>query len=120
MSGHVVFVVDDEPVISSTLALILNSSGFRATAFTSAAEAIKAVESTCPDLLITDVSMPGMNGVDLAIQFRALCPDCKILLFSGHFATGQLLENARIRGYDFHILAKPVHPKDLLAAIRGY
>ena len=78
-----VYVVDDEPVISSTLTAILNVSGFQATGFTSAKDALQAAESEGPSLLISDVVMPGMNGVDLAIHLKSICPDCKILLFSG-------------------------------------
>jgi len=116
-SPKTVFVVDDEPIIASTLSTILNSSSFRATAFTSTEEAIEAAELRCPDLLITDVSMPGMNGIELAARFKSLCPNCKVLLFSGHYATSALLDSARKQGNDFQLLTKPIHPKDLLAAI---
>jgi CheY-like chemotaxis protein len=113
-----VYVVDDEPVIASTLAAILNASGFHATAFTSAEDAIRAAECEGPSLLISDVVMPGMNGVDLAIHLKSLCPKCKVLLFSGQAATNDLLESASKSGHDFELLSKPIHPKDLLAAIR--
>jgi FixJ family two-component response regulator len=113
-----VYVVDDEAVIATTLAAILNTSGFRATAFTSAEDAIKAAECDGPSLLISDVLMPGMNGVDLAIHLKSKCPMCKVLLFSGQAATRDLLESARKAGHDFELLSKPIHPKDLLAAIR--
>ena len=114
-----VFVVDDEPVIALTLAAILNASGFKATAFTNPLDAIKAAEREGPALLITDVVMPGMNGVDLAIYLKSICPKCKVLLFSGQAATADLLERARAQGHEFEILAKPVHPTDLLAKLRG-
>ena len=114
-----VFVVDDEPVIASTLAAILNASGFQATAFTSPEDAIKAAEREGPSLLISDVVMPGMNGVDLAIHLRSLFPKCKVLLFSGQAATREIIDLAKNAGHDFELLAKPIHPKDLLAAIRG-
>ena len=113
-----VYVVDDEPVIASTLAAILNASGFRATAYTSAEDAIRAAECEGPSLLISDVVMPGMNGVDLAIHLKSLCPKCKVLLFSGQAATNDLLESASRAGHDFELLSKPIHRKDLLAAIR--
>ena len=113
-----VSVVDDEPVIASTLAAILNASGFQATAFTSPGDAIKAAEREGPSLLISDVVMPGMNGVDLAIHLRSLYPKCKVLLFSGQAATREIIDLARNAGHDFELLAKPIHPKDLLAAIR--
>ena len=113
-----VYVVDDEPIICRTLVAILNASGFRATAFTSADEVIKAAESEGPSLLISDVMMPGINGIELAIQLKAKCPECKVILFSGQAATNDLLDFARKKGHDFELLSKPVHPKDLLAAIR--
>ena len=113
-----VSVVDDEPVIASTLAAILNASGFQATAFTSPEDAIKAAEREGPSVLISDVVMPGMNGVDLAIHLRSLYPKCKVLLFSGQAATREIIDLAKNAGHDFELLAKPIHPKDLLAAIR--
>ena len=58
--------------------------------------------------------MPGISGVDLAIQMRAQYPNCKILLFSGQAATLDLLEGARAQGYDFRLLQKPVHPSEFL------
>jgi DNA-binding NtrC family response regulator len=96
----------------------LNASGFQATGFTSAEDAINAAECEGPSLLITDVVMPGMNGIDLAIHLRSLCPKCKVLLFSGHAATTDLMNSASKLGHDFEVLAKPIHPEDLLVAIR--
>ena len=69
-------------------------------------------------MLISDVIMADLNGIDAAIRIRALLPNIKILLFSGQAATADLLEKARADGYEFEILAKPVHPQDLLAAAR--
>lgn len=112
-----IFVVDDEPTIASTLGMILNSSGFSATVFTDPMAAVRAAESKCPDFLITDVVMPKLNGIDLGVQFKAIFPDCRILLFSGQAATADLMESARKNGHNFNLLTKPVHPKDLLAAI---
>ena len=107
----VVFVVDDEPVIAQTLSIILNQAGFRATAFSDPQKAITARPEFLPELLISDVMMPGMTGVELAIQFRQAQPDCKVLLFSGQAATADLLETARAQGYDFELLSKPfTHP----------
>ena len=54
--------------------------------------------------------MPDMNGIEAAIHIRGFLPACKVLLFSGQAATADLLENARARGHEFEILAKPVHP----------
>jgi DNA-binding NtrC family response regulator len=114
-----VFVVDDEDVIASSLAMILRlQGGFHATAFTDPLKALEALHAEVPDLLITDVVMPRMSGIDLAIQLREVCPDCKVLLFSGQAATVDLLEAAQATGHKFELLLKPVHPADLLASIR--
>ncbi len=114
-----VFVVDDEPVIASTLAAILRLHGYSATFFTSPLEALAAAESRAPDLLISDVAMPDISGIDLAVQMRAQYPECKILLFSGQAETADLLGAARREGHDFTLLQKPVHPSAMLAKIRA-
>jgi DNA-binding NtrC family response regulator len=113
-----IFVVDDEQRIADSLALILRQSGCEANAFYNAQSALEQIESCCPDLVITDVAMPGMNGVEMAILIRERHPACKILLFSGQASTLHLLEEVAQRGYDFELLAKPIHPKDMLAKVR--
>lgn len=118
-SKPTVFVVDDEYVIASTLATILKQSGFEASSFADPLEALDAAKLNSPDLLISDVMMPQMTGVDLAIQLQQLAPQCRILLFSGQAATADLLQKARIEGHDFTLLSKPVHPTDLLSALRA-
>jgi CheY-like chemotaxis protein len=82
-------------------------------------DAIDSRERLRPDLLITDVVMPGMTGIEAAIIARSRLPKCKILLFSGQAATADLLEAARSRGHEFEVLTKPVHPTDLLNKLRG-
>ena len=117
MSPRCIFVVDDEPVIASSLTAILQMNGFSAKFFTSPLEALAAARLESPDLVISDVAMPGISGVELAIQMRVQHPNCKILLFSGQAASLDLLEGARARGYDFRLLQKPVVPSDFLSEI---
>ena len=114
-----VLVVDDERVIADTLVMILDQSGFDARAVYSGEGALELAPVFEPDMLISDVIMADLNGIDAAIRIRALLPEIKILLFSGQAATADLLEKARADGYEFDILAKPVHPQDLLAKLRG-
>ena len=114
-----VLVVDDERVIADTLAIILNQHGFEASAVYTGTGAVERAKTIRPDLIISDVIMPDMNGIEAAIHIRKFLPNCKILLFSGQAATADLLESARQQGHEFEILAKPVHPTDLLAKLKS-
>jgi CheY-like chemotaxis protein len=114
-----IVVVDDEPTIALTLAVILQRNGFDAAAFTHPFEALAEVRQRPPDLLITDVMMPGISGIDLAITLKKEHPECKILLFSGQAATAGLLKAAAAAGYDFELVSKPIHPADLLKKIES-
>jgi CheY-like chemotaxis protein len=114
-----VLVVDDERVIADTLAIILNQHGFEASAVYTGTAAVERAKAVRPDLVISDVIMPDMNGIEAAIHIRKFLPGCKILLFSGQAATADLLENARAQGHEFEILAKPVHPQDLLSKLKA-
>ena len=114
---RLIFVVDDERTIASSVAAILQLHGFLARYFLDPLEALDAARGEAPDLLISDVSMPQLSGVDLAILIQKQCPACKILLFSGQATTADLLRVAREHGRDFRLLAKPIHPSDLLSEI---
>ncbi len=113
----VILVVDDECVIADTLAAILTSRGFAAMPAYDAESALDFAGMIPPELLLSDVVLPGMSGIDLAIAMKEAVPDCRVLLFSGQAATVNLLAAARDAGHDFTVLAKPIHPGDLLARI---
>lgn len=113
----VVLVVDDERIIADTLSLILSKSGYRVLTAYDGKAALELARAVPPALLITDVVMPGMTGIELAIMLVEVLPDCKVLLFSGQAATVDLLAAARDMGHEFTILTKPVHPTDMLRRI---
>jgi DNA-binding NtrC family response regulator len=112
-----VLIVDDEKVIADTLSIIISKSGFDTMTAYDATTALALAKATPPDLLISDVVMPGMTGVELAITMSQLHPACRVLLFSGQAATIDLLAKARESGHDFTTLTKPVHPTDMLRRI---
>jgi DNA-binding response OmpR family regulator len=113
-----VLVVDDERVIADTLTTILSRSGFDAITAYDGESALALAKANPPDLLISDVVMPGMTGVELAIALTHAIRTCKVLLFSGQAATVDLLEKARESGHDFTTLTKPIHPTDMLRRVR--
>jgi len=113
----VVLVVDDESVIADTLAEILTRSGYTGVAEYDGDSALETALLMPPEMLITDVVLPGMSGIELAITIRRIFPDCKIILFSGQASTADLLAAARQDGHHFTLLNKPLHPQDLLTRV---
>jgi CheY-like chemotaxis protein len=109
-----VLILDDEQIIANTLALILNRSGFEARAVYTGETAIEIARELSPDVLISDVIMQGMNGIEAAIRISEIVPNCHVILFSGQAATSDLLEHAQATGHHFELLVKPVHPRALL------
>jgi len=109
-----ILVVASERVISDILALVLNQSGFYARALYSGEEAVEVAPEFKPDVLLSDVMMFGLNGIETAIHFRDILPSTRILLFSGSRNTADLMERAHVQGHDFEIMGCPVHPQELL------
>src|SRR5580698_11558316 len=79
---HRVLIVDDEPPIADTLALILRARGYEVRAVYSAEDAIETIAVWSPQLAIVDVMLPMMNGIDFSIVLKANHPGCEILLFT--------------------------------------
>jgi CheY-like chemotaxis protein len=114
----VVLVVDDERVIADTLSKILSISGYEVLTAYDGISALELARTALPRLVITDVVMPGMTGIELAISLKKDDPNCKILMFSGQAATADLLLKAGNMGHEFSIISKPVHPTDMLRLVR--
>ena len=112
-----VLVVDDESAIADTIAKILSLSGYPAVSAYDGNDALEIALMRPPEMLITDVALPGMNGIELAMTVRRIYPECKILLFSGQAATSDLLATAGRAGHHFTLLNKPVPPQDLLTIV---
>lgn len=113
----VALVVDDEPVIRESLAAILNGVGFAAITAFDGCSALETALLIPPHVLITDLSMPGMDGLDLAVSVTRAVPDCEVILFSGHASIRELADRVRSRACDFATLPKPVHPAEMIDCI---
>jgi DNA-binding NtrC family response regulator len=109
-----ILIVDDEHNIADTLALVFKIKGHESVATYSAESAVELIETFEPDIVLSDVVMGKMTGVDLAIYLSKARPDCKVVLFSGQASTHDLLAEAGRKGHHFHLLAKPIHPEKLL------
>jgi CheY-like chemotaxis protein len=108
-----------ECAAASIVVEILNQEGFDATSVSNGAAAIELAKDLQPDVILSDVIMPGLNGIETGIRLREIVPNCKIILFSGQAATVDLLNKNRLQGHQFDILAKPVKPEQLIKVIRA-
>jgi DNA-binding response OmpR family regulator len=115
-----VLVVDDEHLITDTICAILRENGFDATGAYSGSDAISAARKRCPDIVLSDVLMPRMSGVELGIQLRSEFPGIKIFLFSGQAATTATIHRAEAEGHYFELFPKPIHPDELIARLKGF
>ena len=113
-----VLIADDEVTIADTLRLILNSEGFEVRSVYGGLAAVETALAWRPDLFLTDVMMPDLDGIEAAIRIHERYPACRILLFSGNAIVHDLLAAARERGYDFETLLKPIHPRELIDHLR--
>jgi CheY-like chemotaxis protein len=111
-----VLVVDDETLLADTLAAVLATSGLEVVKAYNGRTALNVAMQRAPDLLLTDVMMPGMNGIELAMVVASELPECKVLLFSGH-ATELDLAPARAVGFDFPLMMKPMHPVEMMKRV---
>lgn len=111
-----VVVVDDDVGAGAFVAELLSSHGYAARAFTSAAQALQAAEDPAVQLVVTDYSMPEMDGISLARELYAQRADLPVLLVSGYGAEISLADfsDHNIRA----MFGKPIETEKLLAAVR--
>jgi CheY-like chemotaxis protein len=107
-----ILVVDDDAPVRAIAALLLEQVGFRTVQAGSAVEALAVSKLECFDLLLTDVQMPGMDGLELAREMTALHPDLPVVLMSG-FAPEAVVEECRLP-----LIPKPFHGDILIGGIR--
>lgn len=114
-----VLVIDDEILIAETVVEILRGEGFEAEAVATAESAIEMARTSPPDVVLSDVIMPGTTGIEIGIKIREMVPHCRVILFSGQAATVDLVNKARGQGHRFEILAKPIRPETLIEVLRN-
>ncbi len=115
-----VLVVDDQKDLADSLAAILCANGYAAKAVYSGDDAVKEARQMLPHLLVADVMMPGLNGIETAIRVRQFLHKCKVLLISGHVNSAGMWQSARRRGFQFDMLVKPVEPEAILSKLKAY
>jgi len=111
-----VLVVDDEPGDCQTMADTLVREGFDVLKAMDAPSALRAIENNSIDLLVSDISLPGVNGCELARQILDIQPDAKVLFVSG-FVGAEVCQYYGVPITDLFFLRKPFTPRDLVARV---
>lgn len=111
-----VIVVDDEASIRSAVEQWLGLSGFAVQLFARADECLAQLPEHFPGVIISDVRMPGMDGLQLLAELQARDPDLPVILLTGHGDVPMAVEAMRSGAYDF--LEKPFTPQHLLGSLR--
>lgn len=110
-----VLVVDDEPLVADTLCLIFQKRGFDCRASYSGNDALTCVEGFAPELLLCDISMPGMDGLQVVTSITKKIPGCRVLLLTGHYTNLKSARQcARTLKVPNRVMVKPVQPEELL------
>ncbi len=111
-----ILVVDDEESIRDLCARVLARSGFQVTIAGDGEDAVRHLQDESFDLVISDIRMPGISGLDVLTTAKALHPSIAVVLITG-FGTAEALARANQSGAD-RILTKPFDAQELLATVR--
>ncbi len=113
--GALVLVVDDEPNVCSALTRSLTLSGYRADAASSGHQALGLLQRTPYDLMLLDLRMPGMDGVEVMQRAREVRPDLLIIVLTGHATLESAITAVESHATDY--LLKPVSLHDVATAV---
>jgi len=110
-----ILIVDDEPEIRAVLEGLLTQHGYQASSAADGAAAVRAVIDDAPDVVLLDIAMPRLGGIEALTALRAIAPEIKVVMVSGQ-ADLQLAKRALAYGA-FDYVAKPVDPAHLALVI---
>jgi len=116
MENWKVLLVDDEYEFVSTLAERLNLRGIDAAMASDGEEALRMVEEILPRIVVLDLMMPGMSGVEVLQQIKTRHPKICVILLTGHGSTREGIEGMRLGADDY--LMKPINIDDLIEKMR--
>jgi two-component system, NtrC family, sensor kinase len=116
MPNECIFIVDDEAGIVRLCQRVLERAGYTVFPFTNPQKALESILAEAPDLLLTDIRMPAMDGFELTSQCKAISPDMVVLMMTG-YGTMEMAIHALQKGVD-GLLLKPFEPlNDLVTAV---
>lgn len=115
--ARTILVIDDEKSILKTLEGILSDEGFEVHCELSAISALKKIDEMMPDLVILDIWMPDLNGIDALVKLKKEYPYLQVIMMSGHADIETAVKATKLGAYDF--IEKPLSIEELLIAINN-
>jgi CheY-like chemotaxis protein len=112
-----ILIVDDEPTIADTLSEIFRIAGYETFTAYNGLLGLDAARTLIPNIVLSDVVMPEMDGVSMAMEICKSLPEVRVLLFSGQAETTNLLRKAERNGFHFDLLQKPVPPAEIIRKV---
>lgn len=112
----VVLVVDDEGAIRYSVTKTLERSGYQVITASSGEEALDILNERNFDVVLTDIRMPGISGVDLLAQIKEQSPDAVVILMTGYASLGTAVESLRLGAHDY--LIKPSTSEDIRESVK--
>lgn len=120
MKGEVkpyLMVLDDDTAVRHTWTIIFRQQGYEVVAVECGQDAIDAARDRAPDVLLADIRLPDMTGIEAARRVQHEAPRCRVLLISGDGESNEVLEEARSMGTSFEVLPKPIAPPELIQRV---
>lgn len=111
-----VLIVDDEDDLVEALVERMNLRGITATGVTTGSEALERIRSETYDVLLVDVKMPSIGGLQVIREVKAQIPELPVVLLTGHGSVENAEEGIRLGAFDY--LLKPVDIEDLIPILR--
>ena len=118
MMREKLLVVDDDPSIRKSLDMLLTLNGYDVAISANGKEALKEIERKEPDLVLADVNMPHINGVELLKKIREIERGLDVILMTGYGSIGDAVNAIRLGAYDY--VTKPVNDDEILSLISRY
>ncbi len=112
-----VLVVDDEPSILTSLGGLLSDEGFEVLTATNGYEALKIIESDSPDLVLLDIWMPGLDGIDTLQEIKKNNPNIQVIIITGHGTIETAVKATKLGAYD--LIEKPLSIDKVIVAINN-
>ena len=115
MQSHSILLIDDEPVLRETISDSLQHEGFEVTLASSGEEGLQSFKNQSHDLVIVDLIMEGMGGIEVSKEIAKLQPETPVMILTGHGSLATAIEAVQLKLYDY--ILKPIDRADLVEKV---